>query len=93
MKRNREFDNALNDCLERLLVNGETIEQCLASYPEHAAELEPLTQTAVATQQASAIQPRPEFKARARYQFQSALQEAASRKSRSVFGWLPQWQQ
>jgi hypothetical protein len=88
---NKEFDNILNECLERLLVRGETIEQCLESYPEQAAELKPLLETALAAKKASVIQPRAEFKARARYQFRSALQEAATPKRRPFFGWLPRW--
>ncbi|GAH90833.1 unnamed protein product, partial [marine sediment metagenome] len=66
-------------------------EQCLQSYPEQAAELKPLLQTALVVKKASAIQPRAEFKAKARYQFRSALQEVASRGSRPFFGWLPRW--
>ena len=91
MKQNREFDNILDECLERLLVRGETIEQCLEGYPEQAAQLKPLLETALAARKASAIQPRPEFKARARYQFRSALQETATPKRRPFFGWLPRW--
>jgi hypothetical protein len=91
MKTNKEFDNILNQCLERLLVEGETIEQCLQSYPEQAAELKPLLETALVAKKASAIQPRAEFKARARYQFRSALQEIASRRSRPFLGWFPRW--
>ena len=91
MKTNKEFDNILDECLERLLVNGEPIEQCLQSYPEQAGELEPLLQTALIASKASAVQPRAEFKAKARYQFHSALQEVASRRSRPFFSWLPRW--
>jgi len=87
----KEFDNVLDECLERLLVKGETIEQCLQSYPEQAANLKPLLQTALAARQTVAIQPRAEFKARARYQFRSALQEVASRRRRPSLGWLPRW--
>jgi len=90
MKASKRFDNILNECLERLL-GGETIEQCLQSYPEQAAELEPLLRTALAAKQASTIQPRAEFKARARYQFQSALQEMESQRSRRFFGWQSAW--
>jgi len=86
----KEFDNVLDECLERLLVKGETIEQCLQSYPEQAANLKPLLQTALAARQTVAIQPRAEFKARARYQFRSALQEVPSQK-RLSFSWLPRW--
>ncbi len=88
---NKEFDNILNECLERLLVKGESLEQCLERYPQQAAELKPLLETALAAKEASAIQPRPDFRARARYQFQSALQETASRKSRLSWGWFPRW--
>jgi len=91
MKKKNELNNILNDCLERLLVKGETIEQCLQSYPEHAAEIEPLLQMAMATKKAVAIQPSPEFKARARYQFQSALQEVKPKGALPFFGWQPQW--
>jgi hypothetical protein len=91
MKKSKEFDNILDECLQRLLVKGETIEQCLQSHPEQAAQLKPLLEAALAVKEASAIQPRAEFKARARYQFRSALQEATSRRSRPFFGWLPRW--
>jgi hypothetical protein len=39
---NKEFDNIFNECMERLLAGGETIEQCLQRYPAYAKELEPL---------------------------------------------------
>jgi hypothetical protein len=87
----KEFDNILDECLERLLVRGETIEQCLQSYPEQAANLKPLLQTALATREAVAIKPRAEFKAKAGYQFRSALQEAASPRSRPFLSWFPRW--
>jgi hypothetical protein len=91
MRTNKEFDNILDECLERLLVRGETIGQCLERYPEQAAQLKPLLETALAVKETSAVQPRAEFKARARYQFRSALQEAAVPKRRPFFGWLPRW--
>jgi hypothetical protein len=91
MRKNREFDNILDECLERLLAKGETLEQCLESYPEQADELKPLLQTALTTKKASAIQPRPEFKASARARFRSALQEMDSKRSRPFPGWQPRW--
>jgi len=77
--------------MERLLVKGESLQQCLARYPEQAAELKPLLETALAAREASTIQPRPDFKARARYQFRSALKETAAGKSRTSWGWFPRW--
>jgi hypothetical protein len=90
MKKARELDNILEDCLERVL-KGETIEQCLADYPEHAVELEPLLRTALDTREAAAIKPRPEFRDRARYQFQAALRETEPEKDRGFFGWQRRW--
>ena len=91
MKKSSEFENILNECLERL-IKGETVEQCLEVYPERALELEPLLRTAQATREVSAITPRAEFKARARYEFHSALHDEVSQKARpvSVFrrGWV-----
>jgi len=93
MKGKEEFDNILDECLERMLTKGETIEQCLASYPEQAAELEPLLQTALSTKETLAIKPRPEFRDRARYQLRVTLQEMAEKRERcfSFFGWQPRW--
>ncbi len=91
MKKSIDFNNILDDCLERLLVKGKTIEQCLQSYPEQADELEPLLQTAMAAKQASAIQPHPEFRARARHQLHQALQTVKPKKRFSLFGWQSRW--
>jgi len=88
--KNSEFENILDECLERL-VKGETVEQCLQRYPEQAAQLEPLLQTAQAVRKASAILPRSEFKARARYQFRSALQATATKRRLPLFGLRPRW--
>ncbi|MFC1958578.1 DUF5667 domain-containing protein [Chloroflexota bacterium] len=86
-------DNVLDECLERLLLKGETIEQCLESFPKHAEELKPLLETALAARQASAIQPRSEFRDKARYQFQVALREMEAKKSRPFpsWSWQPRW--
>lgn len=91
MKKSREFDNILDECLERLLVKGETIEQCLQSFPEYAAELKPLLETALAAKQASAVQPHPEVRERYRYQFHSALQETKRKRRLPIWDWQPKW--
>ena len=73
MKKSKEFDNILDECLERVLFGGNTLEQCLQSYPELAGELEPLLRMALSTKEASNVQPGAEFRAKASYQFRSAL--------------------
>ena len=91
MRKHRKFNDILDECLERLLVKGETVEQCLRCYPEQADELEPLLQTALATRQAAAIKPRPDFRAQARYQFGLALQKIEEKRRRPFFAWQPRW--
>ena len=53
MRKSREFNNILDECLERLLVMDETIEQCLRSFPEHADRLKPLLETALTAREAA----------------------------------------
>ena len=90
MGTNKEFDNILDECLERLITGGEAIDQCLAHYPEQAAELRPLLEAALATREAANIQPRPEFRARARYQIRAALKETPAKKGLFPLVW-PSW--
>jgi hypothetical protein len=87
----REFDDILNECLERTL-HGEPVEQCLASFPEYADRLKPLLETGLQVRKAASVQPRPEFRTAARAQFRAALY-AAEKSKPSFFGWLrqPQW--
>ena len=91
MMKNKRFNDILDECLDRLLTKSQTVEQCLADYPEEAGELEPLLHMAVATERITTIQPSPEFRTRARYQFRLALQDMEAGRSHSLFGWLPQW--
>ena len=92
MRKDSEFSNVLEECLERLLRNGETVEQCLERHPEQSTELEPLLRTALDVRKASTIEPSAEFKARARYQFHLAMTEL--KPARRLWGWVfrPRWQ-
>jgi hypothetical protein len=90
MSKVNEFDNILDECLQRL-IDGENIEACLSRYPQYASELEPLLRTAQGTLKAADIQPRPEFRDRARYQFQTAMREMPVKESRGFFTWMPRW--
>ena len=95
MRQEERFNNILNECLDRIL-KGETVEQCLLNYPEQAKELEPLLLTAKAARVISSVQPRPEFKAEARRQFQAALMEMKvnqnERKAHAGRRWQWRWQ-
>ncbi len=86
MARVTEFENILNDCLDRM-ITGETIESCLQRYPVFAAELEPLLKTAQETISAAAIEPSHEFRQRASSEFQAAIRNMPVKQ-----GWAFKWQ-
>ncbi|MCL2150088.1 MAG: DUF5667 domain-containing protein [Dehalococcoidia bacterium] len=83
-------EDVLNECLEAIL-RGETEESCLARYPEQAAELRPVLQTIVATHRASSLSPRPEYRARARYEYRHAVAEVCARSAKQGFRWNWRW--
>lgn len=93
MRRSRPFRDIFEECLELVLVKGETVEECLRRYPEHARELKSLLETATATKKATAVQPSPEFRERARQQFYAALRQMPAQKKRAGFSWggQPRW--
>jgi LemA protein len=71
----KRLDDILDMCLDRIIVKGDTIEQCLESYPEQAGALEPLLRAALSTVEASShIEPRPEFRRLAKHRLISAPQ-------------------
>ncbi len=82
-----KFEDILEECLERML-QGESLEQCLELYPEQAAELKPLLEVAAAARRAASVEPRPEFKAQARYQLNLMQAKKERPKRRFVLlGW------
>jgi len=87
-----DFDDVLNECLERVL-HGETIDQCLSRFPQYADKLKPLLDTWLQVKKAVTVDPRPEFRANARLQFQAALNASESKPKVGFLDWLkqPQW--
>jgi hypothetical protein len=90
MSKDREFNDVLDECLERLLRSGETVDQCLESYPKERG-LEPLLRTAVDVRKATRVEPGAEFKARARYQFHRALAQLNSKRPLWQRLWEWEW--
>jgi len=92
MNQKDKFSNILSQCMDRIL-KGETVEQCLDSYPEQAKELEPLLRVASVARVASTVQPRVEFRAKARYELSAAMHEIIGKKSqrRPLFPLRWQW--
>ncbi|TRZ95070.1 MAG: hypothetical protein D4R82_02770 [Dehalococcoidia bacterium] len=90
----KKLEKIFNECLERML-QGESIESCLRSYPKEASELEPLLRTALGfSWRASSLQPRPEFKAQTRFRLEGT--QLYSKQQRQVekpgfFAWRRGW--
>src|SRR4030043_2469905 len=93
MGKEKEFNNILDTCLDRLMFNGDTLEQCLGDYPQYADELKPLLETSLITSQIASIEPDQEFKTKARNEIFAVLREAEESSSRSLFrfGWQRRW--
>ncbi len=88
-----KIDSVFNECIERLRT-GETVEQCLARYPENASELELLLHTVVSLKEVSSLQPRPEFRARAKAEVLLAVRNrmmSQKHRSHSRFSWHRTW--
>jgi hypothetical protein len=87
-------EDIFNNCLERIL-KSESIEDCLKTYPEQAAELEPLLKTSAAlAQRSSDMQPAPDFKGRVHSQLQTMLyakQEKMEGKGAKIHLWYKWW--
>jgi len=89
--KEQEFNDILDKCLDRILIEGETVEQCLESYPEMRDELEPLLRVSVDAKAAFAVGPLPEFKERARYQYHRMLAESKPKRRLPFLGLRPRW--
>lgn len=90
----RKLEDIFNECYQRLL-QGESIESCLKSYPKEAAKLEPLLKVATSLhKKATSIQARPEFKWQARTRIEGAFlynQQQKLAKAKTGFNWQRSW--
>ena len=92
----KDFNEILDECVDRIN-RGERLEDCLASYPEHTEELEPLLQAMLGTQTAYTFTPSLTTKTEARQRFNTALEALVRRREerRPVFprvlGWSKAW--
>ena len=75
----RPFAEILDECLDRVLQRGETIEACVADYPEHAEELREALAVAHNVRLAAAFAPDADRKRAARLRFRSALERKQQR--------------
>ena len=89
----KKLDEILDNCLERIIIGGESLKDCLASYPERVDELEPLLKAALATRKISlSIEPDPQFRTQVKQRFLQEAGTAEEKRSRSAFNFFrPRW--
>lgn len=89
----RKLEDIFDECYERIRA-GESLQSCLARYPEHRAELKSLLETTFDIgRRASYIHPRPEFKHWAQVRLEGAHHYAKQQRQTekpSHFSW---WRQ
>ena len=86
-----KMEDILNDCLERIF-RGESIEDCLASYPQEASELEPLLRTGLSlAQESAAISPSPELKASVLSRLEARIYDREEEARVKIPFWRLRW--
>jgi hypothetical protein len=80
----RRFGDILDECIDRIVRQHETVEQCLARYPEHALQLEPELRAVARAVSAYEFTPSGEAKARGRLQLRREMEYLSRAKPR---GW------
>ena len=84
---NNELETVLDICLNQIKDGESNIDECLALYPEQAAQLEPLLKAATKLSRAREVIPNPAYKARARAQLSVYMQQNPQRKRVSPIFW------
>jgi hypothetical protein len=93
---NKELDTLLDKCIDRMN-EGESLEECLASYPEHARELEPLLRAMWDFRDTCSTMPRATARSVVRQRLDAALVNSETRVRKPqrrpipLFGWSRAW--
>jgi hypothetical protein len=84
---NNELETVLDICLSQIEDGESNIDECLALYPEQAAELEPLLKAATRLSRGREVIPDPAYKARTRAKLSIYMQQNPQRKRVSPIFW------
>jgi hypothetical protein len=84
-----EYDVILDECVDLIASGESSLEECLASYPEYAAQLEPILITVLCLQdEGRDVLPPPALRSRIRGELDHAMKKKDKEKSRfPVFFW------
>jgi hypothetical protein len=84
---NNELETVLDICLSQIQDGESDIDECLALYPEQAAQLEPLLKAATKLSRGKEVIPDPAYKARTRAKLSIYMQQNPQRKRVSPIFW------
>src|SRR5512139_569018 len=84
---NNDLETILDTCLYQIEDGEANLDECLARYPEHAVQLEPLLKAATRLSRGREVLPDPAYKARARTQLNVYMQQHPQRKRVSPVLW------
>ena len=84
---NNDLETILDICLYQIEEGESSIDECLARYPEHAAELQPLLLAATKLARGREVMPDPSYKMRARSQLNVYMLQHPQRKRVSPVFW------
>jgi len=84
---NNDLETILDACLNQIEEGKSNIDECLAHYPEHAAQLTPLLVAATRLARGREVMPDPVYKTRARTQLNVYMQQHPQRRRLSPVLW------
>lgn len=84
---NNNLETILDACVSQIEAGSASVDECLARYPEHAAQLKPLLNAATKLVRARDVMPDPSYKARARTQLNIYMQQNPQRRRVSPVFW------
>ena len=82
-----KFDTIFEECLSQIETGESTLEECVARYPEHAAQLTSLLHASTRLARGEAVLPSPVFKARTRTKLNTYIQSHPRSKRPLPFVW------
>ena len=84
---NNDLETILDTCLYQIEEGESSVDECLARYPEHAAQLQPLLRAATKLARAREVVPDPSYRIRVRSQLNTYMQQNPQSKRVSPVFW------
>lgn len=82
-----KIETTLEQCLNEIETGASTLDECMARYPEHAAELTSLLHASTRLARVGEVMPSPVFKARTRTELNAYIRSHPRAKRSAPFAW------